>query len=103
MPNHDARIQSAIQEARERERQAEALEQMLSATMEAPALIRQIVTGAVGIGTSPAGVPVLMIALLTGERFDLELQPQVQRQIIDGLQFAANLAEAGSNGSPSAA
>jgi hypothetical protein len=32
-----------------------------------------------------------MVALLTGERLDVELQPQVQQQIIDGLEFVRNL------------
>jgi hypothetical protein len=91
MGAHDARIRSAIEDAKLREQQQQALGQMLAAAMEAPSIIQQIVTCAIGIGTSPGGVPVLMVALLTGERLDVELQPHVQQQIIDGLEFARNL------------
>lgn len=77
----DPNIQHALEQAAQQQAAQQQLYQMLEFAMRAPNEVRRIQTSTVGVELEPSGLMVLKIALLTGNRIDVALSPQVAQHI----------------------
>jgi hypothetical protein len=91
---HDPVVQQMIEQAAQQQQAQQMLQMVLQNTLRQPAVIKRAMISLMDVARSADGDCVLMVALPTGERWDIAVSAEAQRAL--SRAFAAQAAQ--SNG-----